>query len=122
MWLCLTGRRGRVEVNLLAVLSEAGLVAASHPEHVHAVDLQPVHHGAGASHLVQTLPRRGGARGPDPAPGGRRPASSPLVLDGEVPGGRRVLREAPAQEELVVRQRLLSVDDRGQRSCGGEFQ
>lgn len=116
---CLTRCRWGLQVNLLAVLPEARLVAAPHPQHVHAVDLQPVHHGAGPSHFVQVLPSRGGVGRPDAPPGGGAAPRLPLVLHGEVPGLGRVLRKAPAQEQLVVRQRLLGVDDRSQRSCRG---
>lgn len=106
----LTGCWWGVEVDFLAVLSEPRLVAASHPEHIHAVYLQPVHHSVGPSHFVQTLPCCGGVRGSDAAPRGCSSSRFPLVLDREVPSRGRVLRESPAQEELVVSERLLSVD------------
>lgn len=118
----LTRCRRSVEVNLLAVLPEPRLVAAPHPEDVHAVHLQPLDHRTGPLHLVQTLPRRGGAGGAGAAPRRSGSSGSPLVLHGKVPGRSRVLREAPAQEQLVVSEGFLSVDDRSQRSCreGGE--
>lgn len=113
----LTWGRWSVEVNLFAVLPEPRLIAAPHPENVHAVHLQPLDHRAGPLHLVQALPRRGGAGGAGAAP--RRSGSSgpPLVLHRKVPGRSRVLREAPAQKQLVVSEGFLSVDDRSQRSC-----
>lgn len=116
---CLTRCWWGLQVNLLAVLPEARLVAAPHPQHVHAVDLQPVHHGARPPHFVQVLPSRGRVGRPDAPPRGRAAPHQPLVLHREVPGLGRVLREAPAQEQLVVRQRLLGVDDWSQRCCRG---
>lgn len=116
---CLTRCWWGLQVNLLAVLSEARLVAAPYPQHIHAVDLQPVHHGARPPHFVQVLPSRGRVRRPDAPPRGRATRHLPLVLHREVPGLGRVLRQAPAEEQLVVRQRLLGVDDRSQRGCRG---
>lgn len=109
----------RLQVNLLAVLPEARLVAAPHPQHIHAVGLQPVHHGARAPHFVQVLPSNGRVGRPDAPPRGRSAPRLPLVLHREVPGLGRVLRETPAQKQLVVRQCLLGVDDRSQRGWGG---
>lgn len=108
-----------MEVDLLTVLSKPGLVASSHPEHVDAVYLQPIHHGAGPPHVVQPLPRRRRAGRPGAPPGGCGPARSPLVLHGETPGLGRILGQPPAQEQLVVSQRLLSVDHRSERRWEG---
>lgn len=104
-----------MEVNLLAVLSEPGLVAASHPEHIDAVYLQSLHHGAGPFHVVQPLPGRCGAGGPGAPPRGRGSPRSTLVFDREIPSLGRILRQPPAQEQLVVSERLLSVYHRGER-------
>lgn len=114
----LTGGWGGAEVNLLAVLSKPGLVAASHPQHIDAVYLQPLHHGAGPLHIVQPLPGRCGVGGPGAPPRGRGSPRSPLVFDGKTPSPGRVLRQPPAQEELVVSERLLSVYHGGERRCG----
>lgn len=111
----LTGGWGGVEVDLLAVLSEPGLVAASHPQHIDAVDLQPLHHGAGPLHIVQPLPGRRRVGGPGAPPRGRGSPRSPLVFHGKIPSLCRVLRQPPAQEELVISERLLSVDHGGER-------
>lgn len=111
----LTRSRGGVEVDLLAVVSKPGLVAASHPEHVDAVYLQSIHHSAGAPHLVQPLPGRGGVGGPGAAPRGCGSTCSPLVFNGKMPSLGRILRQPPAQEQLVVSERLLSVYHRSER-------
>lgn len=113
-----TRRWWSVEVNFFTVLSIAGLVAASHSEHVHTVYLQPVNNSAGSPHFIQTQPRCRRIRGPDAAPHGCRSSCPSLVFNGEMPSWGRVLREAPAQKQLVVRECLLSVDDWSQRGCG----
>lgn len=104
-----------MEVNLLAVLAEPGLVAPAHPEHIDAVYLQSLHHSAGPLHVVQPLPGRRRAGGPGPPPGGRGSPCSPLVFDRKIPSLGRILRQPPAQEQLVVRERLLSVYHRSER-------
>lgn len=109
-----------MQVDLLAVFSEASLVAASDSEHVHAVHLQSIDHGTGPFHLIQPLPRRGGARGARATPHGSGSPGPALELHREVPGRSRVLRKAPAQKQLVVSQRLLSVDDGSERRCGAQ--
>lgn len=117
----LTRGRWGVEVDLLAVVSEPGLVAPPHPEHVDAVYLQPIHHHAGPLHLVQPLPGRRRAGRPAAPPRGRGSPRPPLVLHGKMPSLGRILRQPPAQEELVVSERLLSVYHRSQRRwVGGE--
>lgn len=109
-----------MEVNLFTVLSKPGLVAASHPEHIHAVDLQSIYDSAGPSHFIQALPSCRGVRGSDATPRGCSPSRSTLVFNREVPSWGRVLREAPAQKQLVISKRLLSVNDWSQRGCGGD--
>ena len=112
--------RWGVQVHLLTVLAVARLVAAAHPQHVHAVHLQPVDHAAAPANLVQALPAPsgGGQASPDAAPGS--PPwyhAPPAVLDGEAPGRGGLGGQAPGQEELVVGQGALGVDDWSQGSC-----
>lgn len=116
----LTWCRWGVQVHLLAVLPVARLVAASHPQHVHAVHLQPVNHGAAPAYFIQSLPAPAGRGQSSPDPASGRPSwydASPAVLDGEVPSGCRLLGQSPAQEELVVGQRTLGINHRCQGSC-----
>lgn len=110
----LTWSRRSVQVHLLAVLPVAGLVAASHPQHIHAVHLQPVNHGAGATYFIQSLPAPAGrSQSPsEPTPGCSTGYHAPTaVLDREVPGGCRLLGQTPAQKELVIGQGALGVDN-----------
>lgn len=112
-------RRG-VQVHLLTVFPVACLVAASHPQHVHAVHLQPVNHRAAPTHFIQSLPApaSGCQSSSDPTSRGSTwHHAATAILDGEVPGGCRVLGQSPAQEELVVGQGTLGIDHRSQRSC-----
>lgn len=115
----LTWCRGSVQIHLLAVLPVAGLVAAPDPQHVHTVHLQPVDHGAGSAHFVQSLPAPPGCcqASPEPTSGCTSWDHAPApVLHGEVPGWCRVLWEPPAEKELVVGQGALGVDHWSQRS------
>lgn len=112
--------RWGVQVHLLTVLAVARLVAASHPQHVHAVHLQPVDHGAAPANVIQALPAPpgGGQTSPDPAPGSPSwDHASSAILNGEAPGWGGVRGQSPGQEELVVGQGPLSVDDWSQGSC-----
>lgn len=109
-----------VQIHLLAVLPVARLVAASHPQHVHAVHLQPVNHSAAPAYFIQSLPAPAGRGQSSPDPTSGRPSgydTSPAVLDGEVPSGCRLLGQSPAQEELVVGQRTLGINHWCQGNC-----
>lgn len=111
-----------MQVHLLTVLPVARLVAASHPQHVHTVHLQPVDHSAAPAHFIQTLPAPacGGQSSSDPASRCSSWHHAPAaILHGEVPGGCRVLGQPPAQEELVVSQGALGINHWSQRSCDG---
>lgn len=109
-----------MEVNFFTVLSEPGLVAASHPEHIHTVHLQSINHSTGPSHFIHTLPCCCGIRGSGAAPGRSSSSCSSLVFNREVPCWGRVLREAPAQKQLVISECLLCVNNWSQRGCGGD--
>lgn len=112
-------RRG-VQVHLLTVLPVARLVAASHPQHVHAVHLQPVNHSAGPTHFIHPLPAPAGGCQSSSDPASRRSSwyhTPAAILDGEVPGWCRVLGKPPAQVELVVGQGTLGINHWSQGSC-----
>lgn len=97
-----------MQVDVLTVVPEARLVVALHPEHVDAVGVQVLDEGAGAPHLLPPLPQL------QPLGLGVGLAELHRV----VPGGRRVLRQPPAQEDLVVGVGALRVDDGGLGRCG----
>lgn len=99
--------RGRgVQVDVLAVVAIARLVAAPHPQHVDAVGVRVLQHRAAAPHLLPPLPQL-------------QPFGFGVglpVLHRVMPRGGGVLREPPAKEDLIVRVCALSVDH---RSLGG---
>lgn len=116
----LTWSRRGVQVHLLTVLPIACLVAASHPQHVHAVHLQPVDHGAGPTHVVQPLPAPSGSGQPssDSASGcSSRYHTTTPILDRVMPDRCRVRGETPAEEKLVVSQGALGVNHWSQGCC-----
>lgn len=91
-------RRG-VKVHLLTVLPVARLVAASHPQHVHAVHLQPVNHCAASTHFIQSLPPPASSCQPSSKPASGRSSwyhTPTAILHREVPSWRRVRGESPA--------------------------
>lgn len=116
----LTWCRWGVQVHLLTVLPVARLVAASHSQHVHTVHLQPVNHSAAPNHFIQSLPAPAGGGQSSSDPASRCSSwyhTSAAILNGEVPGGCRVLGQSPAQEELVVGQGTLGINHWSQGGC-----
>lgn len=101
--------RRRTQVDILAVVSEASFVVSSDAQHVNAIRVHVLHNGAGASDFLPPLPQF------------ERLALGlgPPELHRVVPGGWRMLRQAPAEEDLVVGVRPLRVDHRSLRGCNG---